>query len=102
MLVLLAVDLFSGNNDDFFYIHVFSWQGLHLDKLLFENEVIRIIPLEGDIWPNSSFDVKIFFNPKSPVQYSCTAFCEITGRQSRLPLRIRGEGLGPKVCGTWS
>ena len=31
------------------------------------------------------------------MSYTCTAFCDITGRESRLPLRIRGDGCGPKV-----
>ena len=29
--------------------------------------------------------------------YARTAYCDVTGRESRLPLRIRGDGAGPKV-----
>lgn len=25
------------------------------------------------------------------------AYCDVTGRESRLPLRLKGEGLGPKL-----
>ncbi|XP_070194710.1 hydrocephalus-inducing protein homolog isoform X4 [Littorina saxatilis] len=67
------------------------------DPMLFEDDVIKIEPVEGDIWPNSSFEVSVIFKPREAIQYTRTAFCDITGRQSRLPLRIRGEGAGPKV-----
>ena len=67
------------------------------DSLLFEDDVIKIEPVEGDIWPNSSFEVSIIFKPREAMEYTRTAFCDITGRQSRLPLRIKGEGAGPKV-----
>lgn len=67
------------------------------DKMLFNDDVISIEPVEGDIWPNSNFEVNIIFKPDEAVTYSRTAFCDITGRESRLPLRLRGDGMGPKV-----
>lgn len=67
------------------------------DPMLFDDDVIKIEPVEGDIWPNSSFEVNVVFKPREAIQYTRTAFCDITGRQSRLPLRIRGDGAGPKV-----
>ncbi|XP_025115052.1 hydrocephalus-inducing protein-like isoform X4 [Pomacea canaliculata] len=70
---------------------------LERDPMLFEDDVIKIEPVEGDIWPQSNFEVSVVFRPREALQYTRTAFCEITGRQSRLPLRIRGDGAGPKV-----
>ena len=67
------------------------------DKLLFNDDVIKIEPCEGEIWPNSSMEVSIIFKPEEPKVYNRTAFCDVTGRQSRLPLRIRGDGIGPNV-----
>ncbi|XP_046359897.2 hydrocephalus-inducing protein homolog isoform X3 [Haliotis rufescens] len=67
------------------------------DKLLFNDDVIKLEPVEGDIWPNSSFNVNVIFKPREAKTYTHTAFCNITGRESRLPLRIRGEGNGPQV-----
>ena len=29
--------------------------------------------------------------------YARTIYCDVTGRESRLPLRIRGDGIGPQV-----
>ena len=65
--------------------------------MLFSDDVFRIEPAEGDIWPNSSMEVNIIFKPDEAKTYTRTAFCDITGRESRLPLRIRGDGTGPKV-----
>lgn len=67
------------------------------DHMLFEDEVFLIEPVEGDIWPNSTSPVTVIFKPEEAKSYTCTAFCDLTGRESRLPLRIRGEGLGPKI-----
>jgi hypothetical protein len=75
----------------------FLFQTVNSDPMLFEDDVIKIDPVEGDIWPNSNFEVQVIFKPREPIQYTRTAFCDITGRQSRLPLRIRGDGAGPKV-----
>ena len=67
------------------------------DKLLFADDVIKIEPIEGDIWPHSSMEVNIIFKPEQAEVYNRIGFCDITGRESRLPLRIRGDGIGPKV-----
>ena len=67
------------------------------DPLLFDDDVITIEPVEGDIWPNSTFEISVVFKPREATSYTRTAYCDITGRESRLPLRIRGDGDGPKV-----
>ena len=67
------------------------------DQLLFEDDVIKLDPVEGDIWPNSSAEITVVFKPHQAQTYTRTAFCDITGRESRLPLRIRGDGNGPRV-----
>ena len=67
------------------------------DKMLFTDEVFRVEPAEGDIWPSSSMEVNIIFKPDEAKTYTRTAFCDVTGRESRLPLRMRGDGIGPKV-----
>lgn len=41
--------------------------------------------------------MNIIFKPDTAQNYLKTAFCEITGRESRLPLRLSGVGLGPSV-----
>ncbi|XP_073461747.1 hydrocephalus-inducing protein homolog [Aquarana catesbeiana] len=67
------------------------------DSMLFSDSVFHIEPVEGDVWPNSSVQVTVLFKPQTAKIYQRTVYCDITGREARLPLRIRGEGLGPKL-----
>ncbi|XP_071959113.1 hydrocephalus-inducing protein homolog isoform X2 [Antedon mediterranea] len=70
---------------------------IETDSMLFSDDVFVIEPSEGEIWPNSSAEVNVIFKPQEATIYSRTAYCDITGRESRLPLRIRGDGVGPKL-----
>nr|XP_012627881.1 hydrocephalus-inducing protein homolog isoform X3 [Microcebus murinus] len=67
------------------------------DALLFLNNVFTIEPVEGDVWPNSSAEITVYFNPVEAKLYQQTIYCDISGREIRLPLRIKGEGMGPKI-----
>ncbi|KAM9301954.1 hydrocephalus-inducing protein homolog [Gastrophryne carolinensis] len=68
------------------------------DSMLFSDEDFHIEPVEGDVWPNSSVEVSVLFKPRAAQIYQRTVYCDVTGRECRLPLRLRGEGLGPKLC----
>lgn len=72
------------------------------NKMLFADDVVKIDPPEGDIWPNSSAEITIVFKPDKAETYNRTAFCDITGRESRLPLKVTGLGVGPKVCSLYN
>ncbi|XP_030099412.1 hydrocephalus-inducing protein isoform X1 [Mus musculus] len=67
------------------------------DSMLFLDHVFTIEPPEGDVWPNSSAEITVYFNPLEAKLYQQTVYCDISGREIRLPLRIRGEGMGPKL-----
>lgn len=67
------------------------------DGLLFEDEVFKVEPLEGDIWPNSYQEVTITFRPAIARLYEATAFCDVTGREARVALKLAGQGIGPKI-----
>ncbi|XP_055993028.1 hydrocephalus-inducing protein homolog [Sorex fumeus] len=67
------------------------------DSMLFFNSIFTIEPLEGDVWPNTSAEIIVYFNPREARLYQQTVYCDISGRESRMPLRIKGEGLGPKI-----
>lgn len=54
-------------------------------------------PAEGDIWPGCSCDVVIIFRPMTIESFTAVAFCDITGRESRLPLSLHGKGSGPRL-----
>ncbi|GAB1599203.1 hypothetical protein Ahia01_000197500, partial [Argonauta hians] len=66
-------------------------------KGLFYDEVFKIDPIEGEIWPNQTMQINVMFKPLEAKIYNKMAYCEITGRENRLPLQLRGEGKGPKV-----
>ena len=53
-------------------------------------------PQEGEIWPNSQAEVSVIFQPNGARAYSSDIYCDVTGRESRLLLKVRGEGLGPQ------
>uniref|UniRef100_A0A3B3UK42 HYDIN/VesB/CFA65-like Ig-like domain-containing protein n=1 Tax=Poecilia latipinna TaxID=48699 RepID=A0A3B3UK42_9TELE len=51
----------------------------------------------GELWPNTTANFLIVFKPEEAKVYQHTVYCNVTGKQSPLPLRIKGEGLGPKL-----
>ncbi|XP_059684686.1 hydrocephalus-inducing protein homolog [Gavia stellata] len=67
------------------------------DSMLFSDDVFTIEPMEGDVWPNSSAEIKVIFKPREARVYQQAVYCEISGREARLPLRIKGEGIGPRL-----
>ncbi|XP_046781642.1 hydrocephalus-inducing protein homolog isoform X3 [Gallus gallus] len=67
------------------------------DSMLFSDDVFAIEPVEGDVWPNSSAEINVIFRPREARLYQQTVYCDISGRETRLPLRIRGEGEGPRL-----
>nr|XP_054505046.1 hydrocephalus-inducing protein-like [Agelaius phoeniceus] len=67
------------------------------DPMLFSHDVFVIEPMEGEIGPNCSAEIKVTFKPLEALEYGSVAYCSISGRESRLPLQLRGEGQGPLV-----
>ncbi|XP_035381538.1 hydrocephalus-inducing protein homolog [Electrophorus electricus] len=70
---------------------------LRREPLLFNDKHIILEPQEGDIWPNRTAEINIIFKPQEARLYQHTVYCDVTGRESRLPLRIKAEGMGPKL-----
>ncbi|XP_014864279.1 PREDICTED: hydrocephalus-inducing protein homolog, partial [Poecilia mexicana] len=58
---------------------------------------ITLEPVRGELWPNTTANFLIVFKPEEAKVYQHTVYCNVTGKQSSLPLRIKGEGLGPKL-----
>ncbi|KAM6409238.1 hydrocephalus-inducing protein homolog [Rhynochetos jubatus] len=67
------------------------------DSMLFSDDIFTIEPTEGDVWPNSSAEINVIFKPREARAYQQTVYCDISGRETRLPLRIKGEGMGPRL-----
>ncbi|XP_036605974.1 hydrocephalus-inducing protein homolog [Trichosurus vulpecula] len=67
------------------------------NDMLFFGNIFVIEPVEGEVWPNSTTQISVTFYPREARLYQQTIYCDISGRESRLPLRIKGEGMGPKI-----
>ncbi|XP_073328914.1 hydrocephalus-inducing protein homolog [Pagrus major] len=66
-------------------------------QLTLSNSCITVEPAEGEIWPNLTVHFTIVFKPEEAKLYQQTIYCDVTGCESRLPLTIKGEGMGPKL-----
>ena len=64
--------------------------------LLFEHEYFTIDPLEGEVPARSQRDVVVTFNPQLATACEVGAFLDVVGRAERLPLALKGQGVGPK------
>ncbi|NWI93945.1 HYDIN protein, partial [Pitta sordida] len=67
------------------------------DPMLFSEDIFAIEPLEGEIGPNSCAEINVSFKPREAQVYKTVAYCAISGREARLPLSLRGEGIGPHL-----
>nr|XP_019962004.1 PREDICTED: hydrocephalus-inducing protein homolog [Paralichthys olivaceus] len=65
--------------------------------LALSHSCITVDPMEGEIWPKMTAQFNIVFKPEEAKLYQHTLYCDVTGRESRLPLTIQGEGLGPTL-----
>ncbi|NXB89742.1 HYDIN protein, partial [Vidua chalybeata] len=55
----------------------------------------HVVPGEGEIGPHCSAEIKVTFKPLEALKYQSMAYCNISGRESRMTLRLKGEGQGP-------
>lgn len=72
-------------------------RNIQADPLVFTDDVVKMEPNQGVLWPNSSIDIYVVFKPQEATAYSRTLYCAVSGRTERLGLSVRGEGCGPKV-----
>lgn len=52
------------------------------------DDIFSIEPLQGTIWPNSFAEVTVHFHPNLAVPVQKTVFCQVSGRETRLPLTL--------------
>jgi hydrocephalus-inducing protein len=57
--------------------------------LLFSDAVFQMEPSEGVVWPHSETVVNVVFRPTAVGLHKKTIYCEIVGRETRLPLQLR-------------
>ncbi|KAF5288916.1 hypothetical protein FQA39_LY03795 [Lamprigera yunnana] len=66
-------------------------------EFMYQNAHFEIVPMSGDILPNSRFEFTIFFTPTEVGAYHSDAFLEVTGRSCRLPMILNGSAVGPHI-----
>jgi hydrocephalus-inducing protein len=74
-----------------------SREALRKEAFLFTDSVFALEPLQGEIWPNGEAEFTVTFLPELASEYVTAAFLDVTGREDRIPLQLKGEGLGPKI-----
>ncbi|XP_053944033.1 hydrocephalus-inducing protein homolog [Cuculus canorus] len=67
------------------------------DPMLFSDDVFTIDPVEGDVLPNSSIEINVIFKPREATVYRRVVYCDVSGRETSLPLCIEGEGIEPPL-----
>ncbi|XP_053911597.1 hydrocephalus-inducing protein homolog, partial [Cuculus canorus] len=67
------------------------------DPMLFSDDVFTIDPVEGDVLPNSSIEINVIFEPQEARVYQKMVYCDVSGRETGLPLCIKGEGIEPQL-----
>ncbi len=68
-----------------------------LERQLFTSPHFAVFPPEGTVHPNSQFEVIVQFQPDFAAVFEETAYVEVQGRETRLPITLTGKGLGPTV-----
>ncbi|KAJ3226665.1 hypothetical protein HK099_004409 [Clydaea vesicula] len=66
------------------------------ENYLFSDGTFSVEPIQGSIWPNSAVEITIVFQPTVSGSHTKTVFCEVSGRETRLPLilTVSMENLG--------
>mmetsp|Transcript_3107 Transcript_3107/g.11897 ORF Transcript_3107/g.11897 Transcript_3107/m.11897 type:complete len:4490 (-) Transcript_3107:1724-15193(-) len=66
--------------------------------LLFHNRAFSITPLEGEIWPHQEFTCTVDFHPSyEGFHQDMIAWCDVSGREMRLPIAFSGLANGPQT-----
>lgn len=67
------------------------------DILLFSDPEIDISPVEGNVYPGKSIEVSLVFKPEKIGICEKSIFCDVEGREQRLPLHITAVSIGPQL-----
>jgi hypothetical protein len=59
------------------------------DRFPFKNDIFMISPGSGEIWPKAQVKMKVTFFPQFEKLYDVVAYCDIGGKEKRIPLNIK-------------
>lgn len=65
-----------------------------LERIEYENEIFKISPPSGKIYPKGKISLLVIFRPKLALDYNLTVFCEISGLLERRPVNLMGKKFG--------
>ena len=68
------------------------------DPLPFASHLFSLSPESGTIYPSSQVEITVTFCPETAGPVEIMAYVALTGRASRLPLQLLGEGMGPAAA----
>ncbi|XP_069696766.1 hydrocephalus-inducing protein-like [Periplaneta americana] len=72
-------------------------KALRSEEFLFSHCAFSFQPMEGELWPHSSCDMLVTFQPPNAINYNVEAFCEVDGIENRIPVSLHGPGRGPSI-----
>ena len=55
-------------------------------------------PIQGTIYPGKSVEISVIFKPEKIRCYEKQIFCDVQGREQRLPLNITALAIGPELA----
>eukprot|EP00755_Sulcionema_specki_P012495 Sspe_Gene.8383::Locus_2861_Transcript_1_1_Confidence_1.000_Length_14125::g.8383::m.8383/K17570/HYDIN; hydrocephalus-inducing protein len=71
-------------------------QMLTQGNLVFEHDFFTIEPLSGMVPAKAKREIVVTFNPQTAADCKAIAYLDVVGVDQRLPLMLRGQGIGPK------
>lgn len=63
----------------------------------FSDPAFTVFPISGDIPGYSEVEIVVTFRPNDSGVVERTLYCDVQGRADRLPLHLKGFGIGPKA-----
>eukprot|EP01060_Flectonema_neradi_P033529 TRINITY_DN5651_c0_g1_i4.p1 TRINITY_DN5651_c0_g1~~TRINITY_DN5651_c0_g1_i4.p1 ORF type:complete len:4653 (+),score=840.28 TRINITY_DN5651_c0_g1_i4:145-14103(+) len=72
-----------------------KWNELQKGSLVFEHDYFTIEPIRGTLLAHSQRDIIVTFNPQLATTCEVGAYLDVVGRSERLPITLKGQGIGP-------
>ncbi|XP_024941383.1 hydrocephalus-inducing protein-like [Cephus cinctus] len=84
-------------------VHEYICHRIYADEIVqlqsctfdYKHSCFKLSPMSGEIWPQSSIDVLLVFDPDEIGEITSVAYLEIDGREDRIPINFTGICIGP-------
>jgi len=68
------------------------------DPMLLDDTLVEVLPLEGQIYPGTSVEISVIFKPDTVGLVERQLFCDVQGRELRVPIDVVGNAVGPVLA----